>query len=206
MSNNVRVVTEAPRPSGRVRRAWTSAHDAVEGTPRWARIAALTIPFLVLPSSIWRIVTFTFHAPLVDMPPEGADVNGDLPQWVPLELYVVFLSLLSEALAFLAIGLIARWGEVFPRWLPWLRGRQVPVSLAVIPAAVGSLILTLMWTWATITSLFLKTMQLQPVAPESPLAEYDWQFAVAGIAYLPLVAWGPLLAAVTVAYYRRRRA
>ncbi|MCF2434811.1 hypothetical protein LV779_08900 [Streptomyces thinghirensis] len=26
-----------------------------------------------------------------------------------------------------------------------------------------------------------------------------------GFAYLPLVAWGPLLGAVTVSYYRRRR-
>jgi hypothetical protein len=43
---------------------------------------------LVLPSSLWRIAVCTFHAPIVDggLP---ADSSGNLPSWLPLEIYVV---------------------------------------------------------------------------------------------------------------------
>ena len=34
----------------------------------------------------------------------------------------------------LTFGLIRPWGERFPRWVPVLRGRRVPVALAVVPA------------------------------------------------------------------------
>lgn len=37
-----------------------------------------------------------------------------------------------------------------------------------------------------------------------PLNVEDWQGVLAIAAYAPLLAWGPLLGAVTVAYYRRR--
>ena len=190
--------------SSRVRSAWKSAHEPVESVPGWARIAAYTVTFLVLPSSIWRILAFTFHVPLVDAHSRGADINGDLPDGFPLEVYVVLLSLGSELLAFTAVGLVARWGEVFPRWLPVLRGHRVPIAVAVVPAAIGSLVLTLLWSWATVTSIFGKTMQWGDIE-SGPFAEIDWQFYVAGVAYAPLVAWGPLLAVLTVAYYRRRR-
>jgi hypothetical protein len=36
--------------------------------------------------------------------------------------------------ALLTLGLVQRWGEVFPSWLPRIGGRPVPVSLAVVPA------------------------------------------------------------------------
>ncbi|WP_416876051.1 hypothetical protein [Kitasatospora sp. SC0581] len=35
---------------------------------------------------------------------------------------------------------------------------------------------------------------------------HGWQTVVFWIGYLPLAAWGPLLAVLTVHYYRRRRA
>jgi hypothetical protein len=91
----------------------------------------------VLPSSVWRIAGIVFHLPL-----DGSAVSdrgsGDVPSWLPMEVYVVVLSILSEVLAFTAVGLIARWGEVFPQWVPGLRGRIVPRLAAVIPAALGA--------------------------------------------------------------------
>lgn len=197
-------MTRRPTP-GRLREVWRVAHGPVAGVPRWAQIAAYAIPLVVLPSSIWRILAFTFHVPLVAEPSAGADINGDLPDGFPLELYVVALSVFSELLAFMAVGLVARWGEVFPRWLPLLGRRRVPVAVAVLPAVLGSIVLTPLWAWATATSFFHKTMQLDDVPSVSPFAEFDWHFFVAAVAYVPLVAWGPLLAALTVAYYRRRR-
>ncbi|MFD0444975.1 hypothetical protein ACFQ10_25050 [Streptomyces indonesiensis] len=37
------------------------------------------------------------------------------------------------------------------------------------------------------------------------LVIHGWQSVAFWIAYAPLVAWGPLLAVLTVHYYRRRR-
>lgn len=100
----------------RLRAVWAGAHAPVAGVPRWARVAALVVPLTVLPSSLWRISAVTLHLPI--MRDVGPDASGDLPSWMPLELYVVLLSLFSELLAFTAVGLVATWGEVFPGGFP----------------------------------------------------------------------------------------
>jgi hypothetical protein len=163
----------------------------------------LLIPLLVLPSSMWRIAVCTFHAPIVvgGLP---ADASGNLPGWLPLEVYVILLSIVSELLGFSAVGLVAGWGEVFPRWLPGLRGRRVPVRVAVVPASIGATVLTLLTAWTAVTLAF--GVNVRGEAPSTPLFTFDtWQGILAIAAYAPLLAWGPLLAAVTVAYQRRRR-
>ncbi|MFG2003604.1 hypothetical protein ACGFNU_31025 [Spirillospora sp. NPDC048911] len=114
-------MTETPAP-GRLRSAWAAAHVRADGVPNWAWTAALAVPLTVLPSSVWRIAIGTFHLPIG----EGDQGDGDLPSWLPGEVYVVLLSLVSELLAFTAVGLVATWGETFPRWIPGLRGRRVP--------------------------------------------------------------------------------
>ncbi len=193
-------------PAERVRAGWRSAHDAVDGVQRWARIAALAVPFTVLPAGLWRIAAFTLHLPIIDGDDRGpGDGQGDLPGWLPLEAYVVVLSLVSARVAFTAVGLIARWGEVFPRWVPVLRGRRVPTMAAVIPASIGAAVLTVLWTVSVVNCLvFQKTIQGRPLPDGFPIHFHSWEGVLGVLAYAPLVAWGPLLAAVTVAYYRRR--
>ncbi len=191
--------------AGRVRGAWAAAHAPVAGVPRWARFAALAIPFTVLPSSLWRIAVGTFHAPIA----RGGLVDPGSPSGLPgaqLWLSVILLSVLSELLAFAAVGLIARWGEVFPRWVPLLRGHRVPVPFAAIPAALGATILTLLWTWAAVNLLLGRGVNGRPLPGDAPLGFADWQGLLAVAAYAPVLLWGPLLAAVTVSYCRRRRA
>ncbi|MFC4049139.1 hypothetical protein ACFOY4_05545 [Actinomadura syzygii] len=197
------LVTASP---ARLRAAWGAAHEPVAGVPRWARIAALAIPFTVLPSGLWRIAAFALHLPIIDGDAFGSgDVRGNVPAWLPMELYVVLLSILSEGVAFLGVGLVAEWGEVFPRWIPGLRGRRVPTAAAVIPAAVGAAILTVLWTVVVVTALVLhETVRGDPLPDNFPIGFQDWQGVLGVVAYAPLVAWGPLLAAVTVAYCRRR--
>lgn len=187
----------------RIKRAWDAAHRPVEGVPLWARRAALVVPLLVLPSSAWRIAVCTFHLPLVDdLPP---DASGDLPWWLPLELYVILLSLVSELLAFAAVGLVAAWGERFPRWIPILRERVVPTWFAAVPAAAGAAVLTLLTTWVAVTAAF--GVNVQGERPEVVLLTVDtWEGVVVIAGYAPLLAWGPLLGALTVAYVRRRSA
>jgi hypothetical protein len=122
---------------------------------------------------------------------------------VPLGLYVVLLSILSELLAFAAIGLVAPWGEVFPRWLPALRGRKVPTLAAVVPAALGAAVLTLLETWTAISLSLGLRIDGRPKANNAPLSFGDWQGLLAILAYAPLLLWGPLLAAVTISYWKR---
>jgi hypothetical protein len=186
-----------------MRSAWAAAHHPVDGVPPWARRIALLIPLLVLPSSLWRIAVCTFHVPIIEggLP---ADASGNLPSWLPLEIYVVLLSIGSELLGFAAVGLVAGWGEVFPRWIPLLRGRRVPPLAAILPAAMGATVLTLLTLWTTITLLLGVTVRGDE-ASFDVLTFHTWQGTVAIAAYAPLLLWGPLLGAVTVAYHHRRR-
>ncbi|MBC6470462.1 hypothetical protein HKK74_33985 [Actinomadura alba] len=142
-----------------------------------------------LPSGIWRIL---FGLGL----PAGFTGSQD-PQngpWFMLP-YVIALTAVAEALAFLSMGLVRPWGEVWPRWVPFLRGRPVRPPAAIIPAALGSVVLTLLWT----PLLFGFRTDADPELPHGAKA------VILFLCYLPLVAWGPLLAAVTVAYAVRRR-
>lgn len=190
-------------PARRLRDAWTAANEALPGVPRWARIAAHAVPFTVLPAGLWRIAVCTFHAPIthgLSAPDTASNIPG-----LPLEVYVVLLSIVSELVAFTAVGLVARWGEVWPRWLPGLRGRRVPLPAAVIPASLGATVLTLLSTWVAITSALGMRIDLTPRLAEAPIGFVDWQSTLASLMYAPLLLWGPLLGAVTVAYARRRR-
>ncbi|BCY08920.1 hypothetical protein L3i22_040080 [Actinoplanes sp. L3-i22] len=158
------------------------------GVPRWARIAAYAVPFTVLPSGLWRL------------PAAFRDEAGTGER-----IYIVCLSIVAELLAFTAVGLVATWGERFPRWIPRLRGRRVPTSAAVLPAALGAVVLTVMWIIAFVAVFAGVTLQGRPVAPDFPTQGSAWEAGVFYACYLPLLLWGPLLAAVTYAYYRRRR-
>ncbi|MBO2455490.1 hypothetical protein J4573_51020 [Actinomadura barringtoniae] len=109
--------------------------------------------------------------------------------------YVIVLTTVSEAVAFLSMGLVRPWGEVWPRWVPFLRGRRIRPPAAIIPAALGSVALMLLWTQLA----FSFGSDPDPEFPHGAKAVIFYA------CYLPLVAWGPLLAAVTVAYAIRRR-
>lgn len=193
----------SPAPPGRLRAAWSAAHAPVAGVPRWARVAAYLIPFTVLPSALWRIAVVVFDIPL-----DGGQTDagrGDVPSWLPMEVYVVVLSLFSELLAFTAIGLITRWGEVFPRWIPGLGGRRVPALAAVVPAGLGAATLTVLWTGSILAVAAGRSVQGGRLPAGHLLTTYDWHFAALITSYAPLLLWGPLLGAVTVAYWQRRR-
>ncbi|WP_218005788.1 hypothetical protein [Actinomadura hibisca] len=121
-------------------------------------------------------------------------------------MYILSLSVVSELLAFAAIGLIARWGEVFPRWIPGLGGSRVPTKAAVIPAALGATILTLAFTVLVIVNEIQgTTIRGDDLPADFPSEAGGWEAAWFYLCYTPLILWGPLLAVLTVAYYKRRR-
>ncbi|WP_266412111.1 hypothetical protein [Streptomyces sp. NBC_01285] len=65
--------------------------------------------------------------------------NGASGIWLTLESWGLDGTVLLAALGvFLLWGLVRPWGQVFPRWTPWLRGRRVPRWLPLAPAFVGA--------------------------------------------------------------------
>ncbi|TDD27621.1 hypothetical protein E1287_34190 [Actinomadura sp. KC06] len=169
----------------------------VEGVPRWAVIAAYAASLTVLPSCVWRIA-LGFGAPIGPFTSDVGDTSGDLPGWMPMWTYTILLSIVSEALAFLAVGLVSQWGEVFPRWVPLLRGRRVPTLAAVIPAGVGAAVLTL-------GTLVRAPTFDEFTAPDGGTVYLEgWRLGLFVASYGPLLLWGPLLGAATVAYAMRR--
>lgn len=155
--------------------------------PRWAVLAAHLTALVVLPSGLWRIALVLGH-------PAGYTEAGFEPfTGVDDKVWMLTLSVVSELVALLTIGLVRPWGEVVPRWIPLIGGRRVRPLAAVVPAALGAAGLTLMWAavpfWWTYPHADLTTTGN----------------LVVGILYQPLFLWGPLTAAVTVSYYRRHR-
>ncbi|WP_371615356.1 hypothetical protein [Streptomyces sp. NBC_00454] len=169
-----------------------NADIASNTVPRWANRTAHAVPLAVLPSGLWRM------AMAVGIP---VGFSGQLAKdWQPgLETssYITLLTLITEGLALLTIGLVRPWGETVPRWIPLLSGRHIPTWTVVIPATLGA---------AAVTALSLKMFWGGTPADvggsEAPHGTAAW---IMNACYAPMLLWGPLLAVVTVAYCARRR-
>jgi hypothetical protein len=101
--------------------------------------------------------------------------------------------------AVLTVGLVQAWGEVFPRWMPFVGGKRVPIPVAVVPALVVSVLVTaagLMFVRLTLTG------RLDVVLGEDVLGGQNWATLAPELLW-PL--WGVALAAAALAYYYRRR-
>jgi hypothetical protein len=161
---------------------------ALPGVPRWAVVAAHAVPLLVLPSGVWR-VALTFGAPVarVDNPTFG------------LAVFQLGLTVLAEVLAFLTLGLVREWGEVFPRRLPLIGGRPVDARGATFAALAGAFGLAALTCWFAYVAY-------AGIGASSPgtHTEGTLQETLFYACYLPLLAWAPLLTAVAIAYRRRR--
>lgn len=78
--------------------------------------------------------------------------------------------------ALLTLGLGQRWGEVFPGWLPFLAGKRVPPALAIIPATLASVVLT-------VGGLTIYRMVIAQGLGDAA----DWGAVTPGLVFLP---WG----------------
>jgi hypothetical protein len=100
------------------------------------------------------------------------------------------LSTVDLAGAILTLGLIQRWGEVFPRWMLGLSGRRVPPAMAIVPASLVSVM---------VTSAGLQVVRgfLSDGFPAD-----GWATTAPGLLW---PVWGVALGAATLGYYYRRR-
>lgn len=160
--------------------------------PRWVNRAAHAVPLCLLPSGLWRIALVVGY-------PDWYGTH----HWLPWERpYVVSLTVISECLALLTLALVRPWGEVMPRRVPFLGGRAIPVRAAVIPAATGAVLVTAFCAYTTLNYFFQFVEPLNDTGEAFPTSGPGLWALV--ICYVPMLAWGPLLAVVTWAYYRRR--
>ncbi|GAA2217715.1 hypothetical protein GCM10010413_02290 [Promicromonospora sukumoe] len=88
---------------------------------------------------------------------------------------------------FLTLGLIRPWGEVFPRWMPGLAGRRVPIAAAAVPG--GLIAATVTFTAVPMLIMF----------GEQSLAQGVW-----GAIIFPCWYWGPALALAVWGYVAHR--
>jgi hypothetical protein len=153
--------------------AWT-APAAAARWGRWAVAVAVAVPLVyAVTRYAWLLgIPLTVDSQFVDeLHDSGAVWAGS------------WLATFAVIGATLTLGLVQRWGERFPRWLPGLAGRRVPVKLAVVPATVVSVL---------VTSAGLGLI--------AGMDRFEW-------VYLPSLlwpVWGVALAAATLAYHLRR--
>lgn len=159
---------------GRDGAAWTGPESAAHWG-RWVTIAAAIGP---LPYGVLRMTWLL--PPGLRVAPDSVDAEPGL------RLFGLLIGLAAIGGSLLTLGLIARWGEVWPRWLPVLRGRPVPSRLPVAFAG----------TVAVLTTISGISMIRQEIAIGG-----DWLTVLV----MPFLLWGPLLAAAALAYHYRRR-
>jgi hypothetical protein len=114
----------------------------------------------------------------------------------------LFLATFGLVGCVLMLGLVQRWGEVFPRGMIGLAGRRVPIALAVVPASLVSVLLIV---GGIVIGSGLPGMAANVAATGVQGAEIFWEifFQVGPTLLFPV--WGVALAMATLGYYFRRR-
>ncbi|MGW5684327.1 hypothetical protein [Nonomuraea sp. NPDC003754] len=167
--------------------AWVHQGGGTREPVRWGRPVTYAAALLALPYAISRI-SWAAGIPL-GIPAEDIAAGNADGGWISETV----LGGLCVAGAVLTIGLVRRWGEVFPRWIPFLRGRRVPVWFAVVPGLAASVMLVQAGA----------RLYLAMLTGDITITAERWGTFLPGLAWLP---WGLALAAATYAYYLRRRA
>ncbi|MEV0283774.1 hypothetical protein AB0H36_06580 [Kribbella sp. NPDC050820] len=163
---------------GRPGASWTRP-EAARRWGFWATIVAVLCP---MPYALLRM-TWLLPNPI------GFDAD-ELNAEPGIKLFGLGLGLIALAAGIVTLGLIRPWGEVWPRWIPIVAGRPVPLKAAVVPGAVAATLLLvasasligLLWT------------------PDASTVENILYLLI-----LPFPLWGASLAVATAAYYYRRR-
>ena len=165
------------------------AADRPRALVRWEKAA--TDAASVLPHGITTLA-WALGVPLgIDQ-----ELSGD-----PLTTRIGEAGLATRAIGggIVTLGLVRPWGEIWPRWVPFLACRRVPV---VVPATLGGLA-ALAITVGGFSFIRLGLIEAMGLAPEpaEPPTFTGWATWAPGWLW-PL--WGITLAIATSAYYHRR--
>jgi hypothetical protein len=171
---------------------WTSPDNA----RRWGRIAvyvAMVAPvFYALTRYAWALGLSLGQSE------EELRLGQENGNWTS----GVFLATFALVGPLLMLGLVQRWGEVFPRWMIGLAGRRVPMALAVIPAALVSVLLIVggISIWSSLPQM-VATLEAAGVPDTEIVGKII--FVLGPTLLFPV--WGVALAVATLGYYYRRR-
>lgn len=171
-----RRVTRSCVACGRPGAAWTSP----EAARRWGRVATLIAAAGPLPYGLLRM---TWLTPWPVGLPDGAEPD--------LRLFGLLLGVAALGGAVLTIGLIRPWGEVWPAWVPVLRGRPVPLR---VPALAGGMVAVVLLA----ASPGMMAIGIGGLFSGDP-------FEASFLLIFPTLPWGLALAAAVAAYVYRRR-
>jgi hypothetical protein len=153
--------------------AWTRP----EAAARWGKVAVIVAVLCAMPYGLLRLTWLTPW-------PYGMD-PATLVAMPELRLHGLLLGCASLVGGVLTTGLVARWGEVWPRWMPVVRGRPVPLAAAVAPGGVVAALFTV--------AAFPMTIMAVASGDLSSLIVF------------PFIVWGPALGLAVLGYALRRR-
>jgi hypothetical protein len=128
----------------------------------------------------YALIRLSWLTPWPLLAPEGLDLST--------RLWGLVLSSGSWLGVVLPLGLVLPWGETFPRWMPVLAGRQVPIAAAAVPGGAVAALLG----FAAVPML-VGSPQMSPV-----------ELLVLAVTF-PCWLWGPALALAVWGYVGHRR-
>jgi hypothetical protein len=171
---------------------WQGTYQAA----RWGRIAVVVA--MVAPV----FYAFTRYAWALGFPLGMTEEYLRQGQEKGIWISGLFLATFGLVGAALMLGLVQRWGEVFPRWMIGLAGKKVPIPLAVVPAALVSVLLAVggIGIWS---GLAVMTANWAASGAQGPEIFWGVFFQVGPTLLFPL--WGVALAVAALGYYYRRR-
>lgn len=163
---------------------WTTPESAARWGG-WATAVAIAVPVFYAATRVaWKL-----GIPL-GLSPEGLvslKGEGDGILWAG-----TMLAAMALGGAVLTLGLVQKWGEVYPRWLPRLRGRPVRPRTAIIPASLVAILIT----QAGLMNIGMLVNGYVSIQSD------NWGLFLPGKLF-PL--WGVGLGAAALAYHLRRR-
>lgn len=171
---------------------WTSPDQAA----RWGRIAL----YVAMVAPVFY--AFTRYAWALGFPLGMSQEYWRWGQESGMWTGGLFLATFILVGAVLMLGLVQRWGEVFPRWMIGLSGRRVPIALAVIPASLASVLVFVggIGIWSGLAGM---VAALVADGGKDIGISGGIIFHLGPTLLFPL--WGVALAVATLGYYYRRR-
>jgi hypothetical protein len=163
---------------GRPGARWTRPGSAA----RWGRWATAVAVICPLPYALLRY-TWLLPNPVGMTAEELAAEPG-------IRLFGLGLGTIALGAGLICIGLVRPWGEIWPRWVPFVAGRPVPMKAVLIPGGGAATVLLA-------GSVPMTTMMLQSDG-------VSWE-SVKMLLLFPFPLWGLAVGLGTLAYYYRRR-
>ncbi|MET8359576.1 hypothetical protein [Micromonospora sp. NPDC005171] len=153
-------------------------------TRRWAYVAvALPVVGWAVPHALWLL-----GVPVGISERELNDIERNISTATG-----VAITLVPPLAGLLVLGLVQRWGQQFPRWVPGLHGRKVPRQLAVIPAGVVAL------TLVTYGVLSIAVLVGELLTGDTRWSDV-WDGWAVTATLLVFLGWGVSLAVTTAGY------